>query len=72
MNTAKLLHALASTVILSACSGDSTESLPFTTEATMEVIASGANMAGANGLGIGSDGLLYVASGNGCRKTLSH
>ena len=62
MNTAKLLHALASTVILSACSGDSTESLPFTTEATMEVIASGANLAGANGLGIGPDGLLYVAS----------
>ena len=62
MNTVKLFYVLITTVILSACSGDSTESLPFTPEATMEVIASGANLAGANGLGIGPDGLLYVAS----------
>ena len=62
MNTVKLFHVLTTTVILSACSGDSTKSLPFSPEATMQVIASGANLAGANGLGIGPDGLLYVAS----------
>lgn len=62
MNTAKLFHVLTPLVIFSACSVDSTESPLFTAETKMEVIASGANLAGANGLAIGPDGLLYVAS----------
>ena len=70
MNTVKLFHVLASTIILTACSGDSTESLLFNPDATMEVIASGANLAGANGLGIGPDGLLYVASVLGSNITV--
>ncbi len=62
MNTAKLFLVVSTMTLLSTCSVDSTEPQLFPADAKMEVIASGANLAGANGLGIGPDGLLYVAS----------
>ena len=56
--------AIAALFGLGACGNDAAvESSAGANDApTVEVIATGANIAGANGMGLGPDGNLYVAS----------
>ena len=52
---------IAACVLLSACGGSDPD-VPMTPAARAEVLVTGAGIAGANGLQVGPDGLLYVAS----------
>ena len=61
-----LTAIMVSGYVLSACSsnehGSMQESAQSLKDIEVEIIASGANIAGANGLAIGPDGNLYVTS----------
>lgn len=62
-----LTSALLATTILTACSVEQspapdTDTPDEATGPTIEVVATGANIAGANGIHFGPDGLLYITS----------
>ena len=70
----RVTGCISSTILLflvSACAQDGRPNAVGGTEApALEVIATGANMAGANGIAIGPDGHLYVASVLGSSMTV--